>query len=111
MTYFSIFVDKNSVAEAVALLGDAIANPIFDTVQVEAEKAAIHKNASSMDPEKVVVNNLHYTSFRDHAIGQSNTGIRDNVYSITADQVKEFHSKYYCGNNIVVSAAGEVNPA
>lgn len=42
-------------------------------------------------------------------MGQPTAGIRDNVYSITADQIKEFHSKYYVGNNIVVSAAGEVN--
>lgn len=41
-----------------------------------------------MDPEQVTINNLHYTSFRDHALGQPSTGIKDNVYSITADQVK-----------------------
>lgn len=110
MTYFSIYVDKNQVSDALTLLGDALLNPVFDSVQVEAEKAAIHKNASSMDPEQVTINNLHYTSFRDHALGQSNAGIRDNVYSITADQVKEFHNKYYVGDNIVVSGAGEINP-
>jgi len=31
-------------------LGDAISNPVFDPVQVEAEKANIHKKAASMDP-------------------------------------------------------------
>lgn len=88
MTYFQIYVDKSKVSDAVALLADAICNPIFDATQIEAEKAVIYKNASSMDPEQVVKNNLHYTSFRDHALGQPATGIRDNVYSITPEQVK-----------------------
>lgn len=36
MTYFNIFVDKQNVAEAVSLLSDAIINPVFDSVQIEA---------------------------------------------------------------------------
>ena len=90
-------------------MGDIIKNPNFDSAQVEAEKSAIHKNASSMDPKTNTINNLHYTSFRDHALGQPDTGIKDNVYSISHEQVKQFHEKYYVGENIVVSAAGDIN--
>ena len=36
MTYFNIFVDKQNVADALTLLSDAIINPVFDSVQVEA---------------------------------------------------------------------------
>ena len=62
-----------------------------------------------MDPKSNTINNLHYTSFRDHSLGQPDTGIRDNVYSITQEQVKQFHEKYYVGENIIVSAAGDIN--
>lgn len=41
-----------------------------------------------MDPERNTIENIHYVSFRDHFLGQPSTGIRDNVYSVTADQVK-----------------------
>jgi predicted Zn-dependent peptidase len=41
-----------------------------------------------MDPETNALEGIHYTSFRDHALGQPSTGIRDNVYSITAQQIK-----------------------
>jgi processing peptidase subunit beta len=85
-------------------------NPSFDAVQVEAEKPNVHKNASSMDPENNAYEQAHYTSFRDHFLGQPVSGIRDNVYSITSDQIKEFHHKYYVGENIVVSGAGNINP-
>lgn len=83
VTRFSILVDQASVNEAVALLADCVLNPVFDGVQVEAEKPAVHKNASSMDPENNAYEQAHYTAFRDHFLGQPVSGIRDNVYSIT----------------------------
>lgn len=59
-----------------------------------------------MDPFKNILQNLHYTSFRDHYMGQPSTGIRENVYNITSDMIRDFHSQHYTGDNIVVSAAG-----
>lgn len=41
-----------------------------------------------MDPERNAFESIHYVSFRDHALGQPSHGIRDNVYSITGDQIK-----------------------
>lgn len=111
MTYFTLFVDKTQVEEGIALLADGVLNPSFETEQIEAVKPQVHKNASSMDPEINAYESIHYTSFRDHALGQPSYGIRDNVYSITADQIKQFHEKYYVGDNIVVAGAGAVNPA
>jgi len=50
-----------------------------------------------MDPERNAIEAIHYTSFRDHALGQPSYGIRDNIYSINADQIKQFHERYYTG--------------
>ena len=110
ITYFTLFVDKSQVEEALTILADGIINPAFEADQIEAVKPEIHSNASTMDPEKNSHEGAHYTAFRDHALGQPVNGIRDNVYSITAEQIREFHDKYYVGQNIVVTAAGEINP-
>lgn len=104
-------MDKADVPQAVALLADVLLNPTFETDQVEAAKPSIHKNATTMDPERNALESIHYTSFRDHSLGQPSTGIRDNVYSITSEQVKQFHATHYAGENIVVSGAGDINPA
>ena len=102
--------DKSQVNDAVAFLSEVILNPTFDASHVEAEKAKIYKKASSIsDPERIVHENIHYTSFRDHYLGQPSWGIRDNIYSITPEQIKEFHNKFYVGENIVVSGAGDIN--
>lgn len=34
MTYFTLYVDKNNVEQAIALLADGILNPSFESDQV-----------------------------------------------------------------------------
>lgn len=46
---------------------------------------------------------------QDHFMGQPSQGIRDVVFSITPDQVKEYHNNFYVGRNIVVSGAGNID--
>ena len=62
-----------------------------------------------MDPQVISLEAVHYTAFRDHALGQPSTGNKDVVYSITPEQVKEFHNNLYVGKNIVVSGAGALD--
>ena len=52
---------------------------------------------------------MHYNIFRDHMLGQPKKGDRDNVFNIKLDQLKEFHSANYYGDNIVVVAVGNVD--
>ena len=42
-------------------------------------------------------------------MGQPSAGNKDVVYSITPEQVKEFHHNFYVGKNIVVSGAGALD--
>jgi processing peptidase subunit beta len=104
-----LFFNKSQLGEAVSFLSEVILKPTFESVQVEALKSNIYKNAATMDPFKNTLQMVHYTAFRDHYLGQPSTGIRENTYSITSDQVKQFHNQFYVGENIVVSGAGEID--
>lgn len=42
-------------------------------------------------------------------MSQPSYGNKDNVYAITPEQVKAYHDKFYVGNNIVVSGAGNID--
>lgn len=42
-------------------------------------------------------------------MGQPSFGIKDVVYSITPEQVKQYHHNNYVGKNIVVSGAGNLD--
>jgi len=62
-----------------------------------------------MDPYVIATESVHYTAFRDHYFGHPSYGVRDVVYSITSEQVREYHNQHYVGRNIVVSGAGNLN--
>lgn len=51
----------------------------------------------------------HYTSYRDHYIGQPVLGIRENIGQISQEQLKEFHESNFVGNNMIVVGTGNVN--
>jgi len=42
-------------------------------------------------------------------MGQPILGIRENIGTITQDQIVDYHRTHYVGNNIVVCGAGDVN--
>lgn len=109
LTQFTLSFEPGFQSQAVELLSQLVLQPAFEPVQVEALKATIHKNASSMDPYTISTESAHYTAYRDHYLGQPSSGIRDVVYSITPEQVKQFHNAHYVGKNIVVSGAGNIN--
>lgn len=109
LTQYTLSFEAGFQSQAVELLAQVVLHPSFEPVQVEALKAAVHKGASSMDPYTISTESVHYTAYRDHFLGQPSNGIKDVVYSITADQVKQFHEAHYVGKNIVVSGAGNIN--
>lgn len=109
LTQFTLSFEPQFLTQAVELLSQVVLHPTYETVQVEALKASIHKAASPMDPYVISTESVHYTAFRDHFLGQPSHGIRDVVYSITPEAIKEYHSNFYVGKNIVISGAGDIS--
>lgn len=109
-TSYTITFSHERLDQAVNFLGEILINSTFDEQQVEAEKDSIHRRTTcTKDIKTAAIEAFHYTSFRDHFIGQPVRGIRENVHNITAEQVRAFHKQNYVGSNIVVSAAGNVD--
>ena len=111
LTEYTLSFEPQFLNQAVELLAEVVLNPAYDAVQIEALKPTIVKSASSLDPYVVSTESIHYTSYRDHFLGQPSTGLKDVVPSITADQVRQYHRNFYVGKNIVVSAAGNLDAA
>jgi processing peptidase subunit beta len=109
-TQYTITVFKNDVPKAVEILGDIISNSLYNQNQVEAEKEAIYKECLDQQRDQLesTIEAVHYTSFRDHMIGQPSLGIRENIGLVTQDMIKEFHATHYIGPNVVVVGAGDV---
>lgn len=109
-TEYSITVFKNDVAKAVEILGDIVLNSLYNKNQVEAERELIYKECVDLQKDQFesTLEASHYTSFRDHMLGQPVLGIRENVGLITQDMIKEYHATHYVGPNVVIVGAGDV---
>lgn len=102
---------SKDVNKAVSLLADAIQNPNINQNQVNEEKDTIKHELEDThkDLQTIILEAGHFTSFRDHFIGQPMRGDIDNVDSITPEIIKEFHANHYTGENLVVVGTGNVN--
>ena len=108
---FSLSCLAENTEEALALLLETIVNPNFDSNQFEVEKELVYRK--NLDVSKDQFEHLNeaifYTSFRDHMMGQSMYGIRDNIPNLTVGQVEKYYNDHFVGENIVVVVSGDSN--
>jgi len=109
-TTYTLTFEPNKLNQAVDLLGDILLNSVYDKNQVEAERDPLLRQALSIkDQKNTTLEAVHYTSYRDHFMGQPVQGIRENLANITSENIKDYHAANYLGPNFVVAAAGSVN--
>lgn len=110
-TTYTMTVFKKDADRAVEILGDILTNSIYDKNQVEAERETVYRECIEVQKDQLesTIEAVHYTSYRDHMMGQPVRGIRENIGTITQDQIVDFHKTHYVGNNIAVVGAGEIN--
>ncbi len=82
ITQFTLSFESGFLAQAVELLSQIVLQPSYETVAHEALKAAIHKNASPMDPYTLSLESVHYTAYRVTPF-LLRTTISDNLHLVT----------------------------
>jgi len=97
----TITVHKNQVGHALCLFSDMLQNSQFNAQQVEAEREVVTRSQMelSRDQLETTLENLYYTSFRDHQMGQPVRGIRENVNNITQNDLNEWVNNFCVGKN------------
>jgi processing peptidase subunit beta len=108
---FSMTVLPEDAPAALSLLLDSVSAPNLDSNQIEAEKELVYRKVLDVcrDQFEHVSESVFYTSFRDHMMGQSKYGIRDNIPHLTKQVIEDFHKTNFVGENVVVVATGNVH--
>lgn len=107
---YSLQVFKNDAPRAVQLLGDMITNIALNSGELELLKEEVSQEHEKNHTryEETLIENVHYNSFREHMIGQPKKGDRDMTVTLGVDQLRDFHTANYVGDNVVVVATGDV---
>ena len=110
-TSYSMQIFGGDTHKALNLLGDMVSNGNFNTAEVEMCKEEIsHEHEDNHNRYKeTLIENVHFNAYREHMMGQPIKGDRDLTQTLTVDQLNDFHSSNYYGDNITVVATGNVS--
>ncbi len=97
--------------KVVAIFSDLIRNSTFDIKKLKPEKGAvfseIHRDYD--DPEAMGNALLHSKIFGEHPLAKPILGTHASVQSFQPEDLHRFVQKYYRPDNIVISAAGNID--
>ena len=92
------------------LLADIILNPTFEDDEIERLRkqtlAGIMQQKD--DPESVAEENFRRFVFGEHPYGQPQEGTEESIFSITREDIVNFHKAYYVPNNAILAVVGDV---
>jgi predicted Zn-dependent peptidase len=104
-------VFRGDVGKAVKLLGDLVSSSTLNANELEAVKQEVAEEHEDNHNRyfETTIENSHFNIYREHMMGQPVKGDRDTLQSLTADNLRDFHSTHYFGDNLVVVGAGNIN--
>ncbi len=104
---------KENIELAVEILGDIMKNSVFDRDELEREKDVIIQEIAMHhdSPEDLIVDYFDDVAFKNQPLGRSILGTEELVASFTRNDVMGYMHTYYTPQNMVISAAGNLNHA
>jgi predicted Zn-dependent peptidase len=97
---------------ALDVLGDLISHPEFTSADVELEKNVVIEELRTVDdtPEELIGDLAHQYFWPEDIMGSSILGTEESLGNLDLQKVQAFHSGKYRTSNVVVTAAGAVEP-
>ncbi|KAJ3415860.1 55 kDa erythrocyte membrane protein [Chytridiales sp. JEL 0842] len=102
---------SSDVSTAVDILSDILQRSTFSEDAIERERDVILREAEEVDKvkEEVVFDHLHASAFQGNSLGRTILGPRENIKSITRQDLVDYISKNYTPDRMVLAAAGGVD--
>jgi len=104
---------KDDLALGLDVLGDIISDPVLDANELALEQHVILQEigASHDVPEEWVFELFQEAAFPEQAIGRTVLGTPESIRAHTPDDLRRFLGAHYCGPQIVIAAAGNLDHA
>lgn len=96
--------------KTVDILADILQNSKLDPKAVERERDVILREQEEVDKqlEEVVFDHLHATAYQNQPLGRTILGPRENILSITRQDLVDYISTNYTADRMVLVGAGGV---
>ncbi|CCC69287.1 hypothetical protein NCAS_0C02970 [Naumovozyma castellii] len=102
---------KEDIPKAVDILSDILTKSVLDPRAIERERDVIIRESEEVDKmhDEVVFDHLHAITYKDQPLGRTILGPIKNIKSITRNDLREYITKNYKGDRMVLAGAGAVN--
>ncbi len=100
-------------AVMLELLADVLQHPAFPAEAVETEKQAMISDIleAEEDPVALTFRHLRRLSYGDKSYGHISDGTEPTVRALTREDLVAQHARLACARNMVLSVAGDIDPA
>ena len=109
-TTVSTVVMKDSFAFGMELLADVVRSPAFHEEEIERQKeqliSSLQVNAG--DPDYVASAVFDRLVYGSHPYGKPGSGTPASLASVTREDLREFHRRYFVPNNMILAIVGDV---
>ncbi len=104
---------KDDIALGLDVLGDIVGDPLLDAEELALEQHVILQEIGAAHdvPEDWVFELFQEAAFPGQAIGRTVLGTPESIRAHTADDLRRFLAKHYCGPRLVIAAAGNLDHA
>jgi predicted Zn-dependent peptidase len=107
--YYAKVLDK-FLPRAVDLLTDLFLFSKFDSEEIEKERRVVLQEISMMEdtPDDLIHDLFHQHFWQGHPLGMSILGDAESVGGLSREAIVEYKEQMYRGDDIIVSAAGNL---
>lgn len=108
---FNIKVLDEHVPIAIDILSDLVLNPTFDPKDITREKGVILEEIKMDEdnPDYLVHEIFTQNFWKDHPLGKPILGTKETVRSFEREKLYGFYQQRFSPNNMIISAAGNLN--
>lgn len=102
---------RDDIPRAVDILSDILTRSVLDPRAIERERDVIIRESEEVDKmyDEVVFDHLHEIAYKDQSLGRTILGPVKNIKSITRKDLKDYITKNYKGDRMVLAGAGAVD--
>lgn len=110
-TCFTSHCLQNDVSRSVDSLADILLNPLIKNEHIEAERQTILREQQDVEQniEEVLFDRLHESAYELSSLGRTILGPKENIKSLTRDQMLKFRHENYTGPNMSLVGVGDIN--
>src|SRR5258706_5645521 len=108
---FNVKVLDEHLPIALDVLSDLVLNPTFDAQDLSRERGVILEEIKMDEdnPDYLVHEIFTQNFWKDHALGKPILGTKESVRSFQQDILFDFYRQRFAPNNMIISAAGNLN--